>query len=313
MRQIGLLTNLVMAAAAVIAVAFYFREYMLDRFSVRLTDLFAPLTVLITGVGVMAFKYLEPGQIDSSRTNSDTDIHRLRFSVERQIRELRSQIQSPKSTTELSEADKQKVLQQLLTKFESEALNDYLVALKDSVSRQVRAQSLEERYQLTRTRLAQETKDLAERGNFNLVIGAFVALAGLVVLGYTVSNTPTSSDGMTLLSYYVPRTTLVVLIEVFAYFFLSLYKTSLTEIKYFQNELTNVESKHLAGELAQKTDDSQIRVTVIDQLARTERNSQNQPSKTQAEVPDQNNSLSALTDAVKELIHRSDGAAKKGG
>lgn len=36
------------------------------------------------------------------------------------------------------------------------------------------------------------------------------------------------------------------MIELFAYFFLSLYRTSLQKIKYFQNELTNIEAKQIA-------------------------------------------------------------------
>jgi hypothetical protein len=303
-RQLGVLTNIVITAAGILALAFYFREYMYDRFSVRLTDLLVPLTVLITGIGALAFKYLEPSPIESEHSNSDAEIRQLRFSMERRIRELQSQIQGSRPTTELNEAEKQKVLERLLSKFESEALNDYLVALKESINRQIRAQSLEDRYLLTRTRLSQEVKALARRGNFNLVIGALVAISGLVVLGYTVSNTPLNPDGVVILSYYVPRTTLVVLIEVFAYFFLSLYKSSLAEIKYFQNELTNIESKHLAWELAQKTDDAQVKITVIDQLAKTERNSSVQLAKGVDETREQISTLSTLTEAVKALIQK---------
>jgi len=44
------------------------------------------------------------------------------------------------------------------------------------------------------------------------------------------------------------------LIELFAYFFLKLYKSDLSEIKYFQNELTNVEMRYAAVRLADAGD-----------------------------------------------------------
>src|SRR5574339_301622 len=55
---------------------------------------------------------------------------------------------------------------------------------------------------------------------------------GWRVLGYAVFNPPATVAAPELLSYFVPRVSLVVLIEVFAYFFLRLYKQSLNEIKY---------------------------------------------------------------------------------
>ena len=43
---------------------------------------------------------------------------------------------------------------------------------------------------------------------------------------------------------------MAIFIEVFSFFFLKLYKSGLADILYYQNELTNLESKFLALELA---------------------------------------------------------------
>lgn len=274
MRQFAVLSNFALVMTATIAAVFYFREFMGDEFGVRVSDLLVPVTIVVSVFGFLAFRYLEPSATDSPQSIRDTELHRLRYEFERRFAALQREASAPRSTTELSDADKKALRDQLAARFESDSLADYLNALKESVNRQIKAQSLEDRYQLTRSRLVQETKDLAKRGNFNLIIGAFVALSGLAVLGYTVANTPNASDPTTLIAYYIPRTALVVLIEVFAYFFLSLYRTSLIEIKYFQNELTNVESKHLAWELSLKSDDPQVKVKVIEQLAATERNAE---------------------------------------
>lgn len=62
------------------------------------------------------------------------------------------------------------------------------------------------------------------------------------------------------------------LIEIFAYFFLSLYKAGLSEIKYFQNEITSVESKYLALKVALYSEEKDNIKYVVEQLAKAERN-----------------------------------------
>ena len=70
----------------------------------------------------------------------------------------------------------------------------------------------------------------------------------------------------------MPRLSLVILIEIFAYFFLGLYKSSLTEIKYFQNEITNIEAKYLAMDQAIILGDKPTIKKLLDHISKTERN-----------------------------------------
>jgi hypothetical protein len=52
--------------------------------------------------------------------------------------------------------------------------------------------------------------------------------------------------------------------QVFAYFFLRLYRYILFEIKYFHNELTNIEQKCLALDVALEADNSDAIKTISD-------------------------------------------------
>jgi hypothetical protein len=97
-------------------------------------------------------------------------------------------------------------------------------------------------------------------------------LAGLTLLGYSVYQTPLTSDPSVLIAYFVPRVSLVLLIELFAYFFVRLYKESLGGIKHFQNELTNVESKQIALEAALDRNTPELRSQVGQAMSGTERN-----------------------------------------
>ncbi|MGZ2749622.1 hypothetical protein [Burkholderia stagnalis] len=71
---------------------------------------------------------------------------------------------------------------------------------------------------------------------------------------------------------FLPRLSFALLIELFAYFFLKLYKSSLSEIKYFQNEITNIEAKSLALRVALSSDSPAVTGKVLGSLMATERN-----------------------------------------
>jgi len=98
-------------------------------------------------------------------------------------------------------------------------------------------------------------------------------VAGLVLLGYVVFQARFSANNLvSVASYYVPRLSLVLFIELFAYFFLNLYKSSLSEVKYFQNEMTNIEVRFTALGVALEAGDDELVREVTAELAKTERN-----------------------------------------
>jgi hypothetical protein len=63
-----------------------------------------------------------------------------------------------------------------------------------------------------------------------------------------------------------------VLIEVFAYFFVRLYRYSLFEIKYFQNEITNSEFRLIALETAFRSADVDAIKKACVEMLKVERN-----------------------------------------
>lgn len=142
------------------------------------------------------------------------------------------------------------------------------------------------------SRLKREVVDLRLRANVNLLLGMFITAAGLILLWNTVSlldaalateqgalklESAVATEGLmsfakTYVVPLVPRVLLVVFIEVFAYFFLRLYKEGLSEAKYFQNEMTNVESRLIALNIAFRSDKEQALEVILQALVNTERN-----------------------------------------
>ena len=127
--------------------------------------------------------------------------------------------------------------------------------------------------QLARRRLYDEIEALSRRGALNLTIGILTTVIAVLLLGYVALTSQADfSDWIHIASHYVPRLTLVLFIQVFAYFFLRLYRDSLANIKYFQNELTNIELKLVAAEAVFVRDDSDAMKLVLAELVKTERN-----------------------------------------
>jgi hypothetical protein len=122
--------------------------------------------------------------------------------------------------------------------------------------------------------------DLQDRkATLNLFIGMLIAAAGFVVLGWlTLSgymnyqSNGNTSDFWMFTEWYIPKLTFVFIIEIFSYFFLTLYRAGLGEIKFFQNEITNLESKWASIQFAIGARDKEAVRSSIERLAHTERN-----------------------------------------
>jgi len=270
LRLRQLLAMAFVATIMLVSVAGYF--LFRDTFESPLYRI-ALFAVPIVAVALSALTYLQSAP--SSRINSDTseNYSRLRFYIDERLSDAFAKLKDTKqSAIEFSESDKAKVLSSIQAKLESDALQTYVAGIRELVSSRVKEDALEQLFDNIVRRLGREVQDLARRGNLNLILGIFTTLVGLSVLGYSVFYSPATQTPQELLAYFLPRISLVVLIEIFAYFFLRLYKQSLSEIKYFQNEITNIESRQLAIHITMRADDVALRSKVVEELSKTERN-----------------------------------------
>lgn len=101
-------------------------------------------------------------------------------------------------------------------------------------------------------RIKDELKSNSKRATTNLIIGSVIGLVGIFILVWFVFDLFTgnmNSDKDQLirsLETFGARLCIVFLIELFSYFFLKLYKDCIERTRYYQNELTNIESKKIA-------------------------------------------------------------------
>jgi hypothetical protein len=158
---------------------------------------------------------------------------------------------------------------QLITEFEGRLQQRYGASMEVTL----RAKHVRKAADRMLERLQAETRALMRRGNLNLVLGIVITAAAASLLAYVALTARlTVDDWRRDMPTFLLRLSTVAFIEVFAFFFLRLYRNSLSEIKYFQNEITNLEAKCLALEFATLVGDLVSAGKVVEELAKTERN-----------------------------------------
>lgn len=115
--------------------------------------------------------------------------------------------------------------------------------------------------------------------NINLIFGTCAALIAFIILVASIFI-PTSSklDDRVFGAIFASRIATSFTASVFAFFFLSTYRRNLSEIRYFHNEMTNIESKLLAFRMfneRQPSDQKQADaayISILEGFSETERN-----------------------------------------
>lgn len=197
------------------------------------------------------------------------------YSLKTKINEI-SKLRDTAQTGALKDEERLALIESVKRQITATANNEYLEEIKEGLSKTVDETTsgrLEKHFLETMKRLSNEINELGRRAKVNLIIGSVAALSGVSVFVLFVFErvSPEAVDSY-LITDFAPRISLVIVIEIFAYFFLGLYKNNLSEIKYFHNELTNVESKYLALEEAVALSDKETLKEIVKEISKTERN-----------------------------------------
>ena len=175
-------------------------------------------------------------------------------------------------------------------------------ALLERLRRRIAADT-KTRFGLSIARLRDELGALERRGNLNLSLGVAVAVGGLAVLGrFAFAAGNGDLPPAEAVSVFLPRLSLVLFIEVFAWFFLQTYRSTLAEIRYFQNELTNLESKAIALEASALAGTTAGLEAVIALIAATERNRVLERDQTTVELEGAKLSDERVSELLRELF-----------
>lgn len=283
-----------------------FLMFFSESFAYSVSQMFAidvqrsALLLLLISTVSFTLIYLQSGGVKSldDSTNFIRDFEeQLSTSASRvsalevQAEENRTALDTLRPTLELTADERRTALKDVVAHSSESAIKTIFEAQAKQFHDDLKKSLSLERLVITSAqvveRLRREITDLRLRSNVNLLIGMSITAGGLYLLWSTVAIVDASQllkalasegDGSNakflknLLLPIIPRILLVVFVEVFAYFFLRLYKNGLSEIKYFQNELTNIESKLIAVEFSLLSQNQDSLKSSLEALSRTERN-----------------------------------------
>ncbi len=262
-------------AATIGFVTYFIRQDLLSKgvLALRNAETF-PLAASIIGLvtGLIGFIYLQFGQRRSAQAAPLDFIQSLRAEIHRwryEVRQLEEKVSTLSQPTVLSQTDLQQIKESVTKHITADTVSAIFQAQVASIEKEWKqntaSQSAEALSEPIVQRLLSETYTLRKRANLSLTIelgitgiGVSILFTGIqsveeaqALLALAPSGDRYSSIVNGLIIPMAPRLGLVLLIEIFAYFFLRLYKENLAESKYFQNELTNVQLKmaaiHVAG------------------------------------------------------------------
>jgi hypothetical protein len=251
---------------------------------------------------------------ENDRYNLTATIHEMfteqRDFVEKELGSIREAMDTGGASrgVDLSNDEKLKLVTDVSASIQKTLNESFLRAVDSKYSEQAvrdnERRLLLHDVELVRQRLTTEINALRRRANSNLAIGSITTFMAMALLAFVALGRTTSFDtGMSMLSYYVPRISFVVFIEVFAYFFLRLYKANLGDIKFYQNELTTVESKALALKSALAEGKSDALTAILKQLSTTERNFVLKKGETTVELERERIESARALEAVRSLRH----------
>jgi hypothetical protein len=253
-------------------------------------ELYRLLAVLVLIIPFSAFTltYLNSGFADGVYSSTrwdergaiDHTIARLRRDVlglSSELEEVRGELRQVQQVEPMSGLDQEALVAKILDQAGNEAAQALVNKVEERVAENIRYTApmrlVTDIFGYSLERLSGEKEALARRGNLNLLLGGITTISGLIVLGYFVFNdTYRAIEPTTFAVHFLPRVTLVLFIQAFAYFFLRLYKASLGEIKYFQNEITTLQQREASLLASIELADAATTKEVVLILAKTDRN-----------------------------------------
>lgn len=149
-----------------------------------------------------------------------------------------------------------------------------------------------------------QIKRLIYNSNLNLIIGILINSVGIIILFFFVYNLDDYSID-NIIPFFIPRISIVIFMQIFSFFFLKLYKECLSDIKFFENEITNLNFKITALKVALDRSEKEIINQLILNFSKIDRNSilkKTIDNKRNEDLQSKNESQEYFTQIIDKLI-----------
>jgi len=219
---------------------------------------------------LLLFNYLDTGfKLQEIKSKNE------QYNIQSQIEELKDKTENYLERINSTNAD---TIRELVNEKTNEVLtNELLNKIDNRYSKDFIKSKREEILYNNLNTIEQNIDSYIEKitrnANINLIIGILTTSVAVVVLGTIIFQDyePFKND-TELIAFFVPRISISLIIEIFSFFFLRLYKRNLDDIKYFENERTNLKLKRIALNFASSNPNEKTQQIVVESLIQTERN-----------------------------------------
>lgn len=242
---------------------------------VDFSPVIAVVIFVITLITIVTFisKYLDPESKVNDLFNLLTNfiIDDL-YGTKSSKKEIKKNVEDSIEELSLADQNVKEITNLVRDKLENISAESYFNEFKQKVKIETIVENFEHKTKSIELRVQGEIRRLSKSGIINLSLGMMLSIGGILYLGSFVVNVQEFKTIEEMVVNTFPKTIFVLLIEVFAYFFLKLYKQNLDDIKYYQNELTNIESKNLAVQIAKQSNNHKLITLCVEEFLGTERN-----------------------------------------
>jgi hypothetical protein len=200
----------------------------------------------------------------------------------------------------------------------SQTDDTFLMVLSEKYNRENALSALDN----ARFRILDHISKLRNNSVTNLFIGIGIAVVGVLILFTAVFQIESFFDrnahvfdAAGFLTFgLLPKLSITLFVQIFSYFFLAMYRSNQNEIRYFQNEITNIDSLATATILFYGNRSAANAKVVLSSLAKTERNRIIKKNEKSISEPDDVDIIRALgmLSRSEEIIERATSRAPKG-
>lgn len=248
-----------------------------------------PFIFIVIAIFTVAFNFISESKVNSEKQNSDRDENKN--SNKESSKEIASNLNREKIFLEVSEEIKKG------------ASESFINDVKQSIITENKRNVVQLAFEGAIENLHNNSAKTRLYTQLNLAFGITISGCAIAMLGFSVFELSTSvSGGFWLI--FTSRLTVSISIQLLAMFFLKLYKNNLIELKYIQNEITNIESRKIASIIARDFSEKN-KMKIIDALIETERNfilDKGKTTITLEQIKIQNKDSNSYLKIIEELI-----------
>jgi len=270
-------------------------------------------SVFVAGLVRTMASYLEAGEpppvVETNETrNLLEQVMRSAAARDQSIKKLEDALlATPTNVIHLETDEREAIVKDAATRVLEGVPTRLIDIIQNTFDRQFNANATinnaSEAFQRVIARLSAAAEEVRKRANVNLIMGTAASVIGLMFLVYFVlafGPLPTETWQETLVRS-IPRLSLVIIIEFLGYFFLGLYRLGTYEVKFFQNEITNVELWAATYLHAMREGDKELGKEIVKKLLNVERNFILKKGETTAFAPESTDERSGLLSDLRAL------------